>query len=395
MLNPSDLTDAEITAYYRALRRPHDAEVVVQVMTVDFGFLGEVKAVGGQVDGTAEESVVRKCGLTVLDPEGYFDGPSMDLMVQVIYRVQVPDLRTQTVVGPGGGEDILPVTIPFTLGPDPGAVSTVGVSVPAEVPVFTGPIVRPPTRNGDEVTLECQDRAAIAMRGRSPKQWSGRPKVTDVIQNILKECGETRFAGFEGINAKIEDPVNIGWDEKILPWTQAQKLANSIDRHLFYTAAGVCKLRTFPETTTPLRNLTKHVTSQGQPEPLSEIINRVHVKGKRPNAGQVAVETLPPSNPLSPESLKVHGQKQFFTFEESGDKLNTKAKVNARAKRLIKQYENKQIETATYNIVPVPTLDPYDTLTIDKDVLTVLTWSFPLVTGSDMTLGYHRPLPTG
>ena len=343
---PSGITPED---FLDLLTKPHDVTSTAHVSRLSDGkFLGTCPVLEGQVDVDAHEPVARKCGPTLLDVDGFFDGPSMNLQVQIRYSVDG-----------------------------------------YELPVFTGPVVRPPTREGERVTLECQDRAAIGMRGVPPDQFAGNQGGIGLIKKILtKKCGETEFAGFGRAGDLTEDPVTVGWEDNLRPWVQSLKLANAEDRHLFYTAAGACTLRRYPDD--PAVDLEPLVTSEGPVEPPSEVVNRVKVVGKRP-ADHTAVEVLR-NHPLSPSSLNVGGVNQYFTVEESDDKLDTAKKANARAKRLLRQHRNRMDETQTFNMVPFPGLDPFDRLDFGRLTVTALRWSFPLTSSGEMSFGLTRPL---
>lgn len=361
MRRPVGFSAAETDAFYAALLRPHDPRVVATVETVNRAFVGECKVLAGQVDGRSEDNQPeRVAALTLYDPDGIFDGPSMNLQVRLDYEVPVSSL---------------------------GKV--------ASVPLYTGVVVRPPTRNGAEVALETQDRSTLLMRGRPKKSYPADQLTALTIRYILTDCGETRFDRLPSattITDRNEDPVNIGEEDDLRPLVQINALAASLDRHFYYDAEGYPRLEQFPDGAG--LDLSDFVTSQGDVEPPGELVNRVKVIGKRP-ADHTVVRTLDDvqrGHPLGPSALAVNGVAQNFTVEETNSKLDTKGKVTARADRLIRQYANQLRESHTFNLVPVPTLDLFDVVDLGTASHVVRSFSFPLTAAGDMTLGYRTPL---
>lgn len=375
MLDPftgsGDVAAARNAAYYDALTRPHDASVVARVYELNTTgtpptnkFRGELKVLDGQVDGNGENDIERSSNATLLDDLSIFDGPSMNLYVQILYRVYVPALGME-----------------------------------AETPAGTFLVSRPPSHTDqDSVTLELQDMWAITMRGRPAKQYAAKKKTVDTMKAILQDCGFTKFAGFvDSRNRTTDDAVNISDnDDTLLPGVQVRDLADSIDKHVYAALDGTATLRDYPGDDSAL-DITDLVTAQGQVDPPQTVINRVKVVGKhgkhhKKPFSHTAVVTLPASHPLSPESLKVNGVNQYFTQTEENDKFDTDAKAQARADRLLKKAKRDLEQTAVYNCVPFPNLDINDVVQIGADTHTVRSYTFPLTTSGDMTLGYAIPL---
>lgn len=354
-------------AYYAALARPHDASLVAKVYQLSNDkLLGELKVLDGQVDAKAEQDVERSSNATLLDKANYFDGPSMNLYVQILYRVYVPAL-----------------------------------GVEAESYAFTGVVSRPPAHaDQDVVSLELQDMWSVMMRGRPKKQYGGPGKTIAIMTQILNDCGfpTSKLKGFnDPKNRTTEDPVNISDDDDTLrPGVQLRDLADSLDKQIYPGMDGNIYLRDYPGDDSSL-DITNLVTARGQVDPPETVINRVVVIGKHGKHhghpySHTAVVTLPASHPLSPQALNVNGALQFFTQSEENDKLDTDAKAQARADRLLKKAKRALEQTAVYNCVPFPNLDLNDVVQIGADTHTVSSYSFPLTTSGDMTLGYAVPL---
>ena len=362
MFRPAGLTQDELDAFRATLASPHDVRVVAKVFTTDRAFLGECDILAGQVDGRADDPVERVTTPTLLDPGGLFDGHSLDRMVQPVYRVTVPD---------------------------------VGV---VEVPVITAMAVRPPNRDGEQVTIECQDRSALAMRGRPPKAYPKERNTVATIKQILLDCGESAaWIDFpSNLNDRTDDPTNVGWLDELRPLVQARALAATLDRHLYVDAAGVWRLEPYPSTGSPLADLSGLVTGPGPVEPPAELVNRVKVTGKK--VGQrtitavVTLKDVTPGHPLDPSNLKVGGVPQYFSVDESAPKANTATKARNVGLRVMRKHRDALVEGQTFNAAPDPTLAPFDTVRVGGEVLTVRSYSLPLTSGADMTLGYTTPL---
>lgn len=352
----------DLGAYFDALRGPHEPLVEFRVLDLAGNYLGTVdhnKDEAGQVNGDASSDIpLSLTGATVLDVDGFFDGPGMNRQVQVRYTVPVPAL---------------------------------GRSVACDV--FTGPVIRPPGRDGELVSLECQSGEAIAARATSPKTYPAANAVATLQKILTEKCGQTRFA-FPSLPDRLDDPVDVGREDELRPLVQCRAIARSLDLHLFRDGGGVWRLRTYP--TAPVLDLAGLVVSRQPAEPLSEIVNQWRVVGKVPKDHTVVV-SLPVSHDYSPESLAVNGVRDVGVFEvvEENTKLSTRAKARARANRLRTQGIAQLVERTILNIVPVPNLHLHDPLRDGNDVHTLRTFSLPLGPSGEMTVGYDAPLGRG
>lgn len=352
------LSSRELDAYFDTLRSSHDVRVEFRVLDSDSKYLGTVDAIEpGQITGDASDDIpLSLTGVTLLDVDGYLDGPGMDRIIQVRYSVEVPALDRW---------------------------------VPCSV--FTGPVIRPPGRGlDDKVSVECQSMEAIAARPTSPKTYPASNAVGTIQQILSEKCGQTRFA-FPNLRDRLEDRVSVGRDDNLRPLTQCRAIARSLDRHLFCDGGGVWRLREYPSH--PVADLTGIVIAREPADPPSEIVNQWRVIGRRPKDHTVVI-ALPKSHPFSPESLEIGGVRSTGVFEqaETNSKLNTKAKVVRRANRLYRQGTAALVERTNYDVVPVPNLQLHDPLRFSPDTHTLTRFSLPLGSSGQMTVGYDMPL---
>lgn len=347
------LTSDQLATYFDTLRSSHDVSTVFRVLDANSKYLGTVEAAeAGQIDGDASADIpLTLSGVTLLDPDGYLDAPGMNRIIQVRYSVAVPDL---------------------------------GVTV--DCPVFTGPVTRPPGRDHDEVTVEAQSMETVAARPTSPKTYPAANAVATIKQILSEKCGQSRFA-FPSLKDKLEDRVQVGREDQLLPLVQCQEIARSLDRQLFCDGGGVWQLRDYPER--PVLDLDGLVVRRQPAEPPSTIVNQWRVVGKRPKTMTVVV-ALPDANPFSPDSLAIGGVRSTGVFEQSeqNNRLNTPAKVRQRANRLRSRGAAALVERTNLDIVPVPNLHLYDPLSDGSDVHTLRTFTLPLGASGEMTVGY-------
>lgn len=350
------LNGAGFRAYLQTLRSPHDVRVDVDVYNLNSRrLLGQVELLGdAQVNMDADADAMFSFAPILLDRDRLIGRVGMDRQIQVTYRVRVPSLQTW-----------------------------------ASRVVFAGPAVLPPSRDGDEVTVSCQDRAAIALRGVRPQTYPRGDAISTIRRILSEKCGETRFSfASPKRRPRLEDPVTVGWREELSPWRQCQKIAHAIDMQLYYDGP-VCTLRAHPAGV--VDDLTGLVVRRVPSGPPDEIINRVKVVGKRPKDHTV-VRDLPPRHDFSPQSLKVGGEPQFFTWTEENDKISTREAAAQRANRLLNRYESALAETRGFDIVPSAHYDPLDVVRTDNDRFRVRRWSLPVTASGEMTLGYNAPI---
>lgn len=361
------MTPDELRQYEARLAAPHGVTVELLVLDTDGKLKASIRPTANtaQVDLDISREVTRSATLTFNDPNRslQFDSDSpndsalyFDRMIQIRHVVDVPAM---------------------------------GRSL--SCPVFTGPLVKF-DRTGDEVSIEAQGKESLARRGGPALTIKRGHNAVEAIRTIMTDrVGETRF-GFPSMRNRLPADVHVTWEEVKWPWPVCKRIARSLNLHLYYDGAGVCRLRELPQA--PAFTFKSGdggtVTSQVQvSHDLSTVRNRVHVVGSKPAHQDDAV--LDVSNPLSPYRLRINGVQRYFTEEVSAPNIRSKAAAAARAKVLLQHYERMQFGT-TFNAVPIPHLDERDLIRIDTDehrgVDRLQQFSLAL-TGGDMTVGFN------
>lgn len=207
--------------FERTLRGTYELRVRVRLLTLDEDDVSDLteRLIDGQVniDTTADSD--RSLSMSLSDPHNVLnldsDSPDdgalyLDRMIRVNYLVWVD-----------------------------------GLDEWASVPVFTGPIVSM-GRNGDQIDVTCLGKEYLAQGATwHPLTIKKGHNTVDAIRTILRErAGETRF-DFPDLKHRLTRPVSLGRMEQ--PWRKAQRLADVLDRQLYYDGAGVCRLRRRPK----------------------------------------------------------------------------------------------------------------------------------------------------
>lgn len=371
------LSAAELLAYHRALHDPaHTFRVSVSVLDLAGQTLTSISptVLDGQVIVDIDADVTRTLTLTFLDPKHQlnFDSDSpddgalyADRLVRVHYSVRVPELDRH--------------------------VSAV---------VFTGPATKL-DRAGGEVSIEAagMEKLALANTWRPLTIKKGAKKV-DAIRTILRDrAGETRFALPE-IPTRM--PTTLSLDRLSQPWLPARRLANSLDRQLFYPGTGVCTMRRWPA-----RPLFTFATGDGGnvvgapsiSHVMDDFANVVEVIGAKPKGKKEHVRfvaTAPATHPLSPQRLGRNGTPRFIVKRVEDDHIRSTAEARRRATRLLDDSLRETVEV-TFDAMPMPHLDPGDLCQLrTRDAhatFRLRKFSIPLGTEGDpvMPVGYLKP----
>jgi len=362
------LTSADLAAYVAAWSHSYVMDVQVRILTLSGDLVTTIAPAldSGQVNLDTTADVTRSATLAWLDPTGALqfepDSPAdgavyFDNMAQVRVRMFVPAL---------------------------GRVVT--------CPVFTGPLVKF-DRTGDEVSVECQGKEALAMHGVPTMTLRKGHNAVAAIRTIMSErAGEDTFGLPSGVTRRLPKDVHVGWEDEVQPWAVCKSIASSLDMQLYYDGAGVLRLRDYPSA--PVYtfkdgqggNITAPLTVSHDK---SNIINQVVVIGHKP-ADHTAHATLPSWHPASPKSLARNGVWTYLRQTITDDKIGSKKAAQARADRDLARVTNLSFGS-TFNALPVPFLDELDMVRISTTAYAsterLRQFSFPL-TGGDMTVGY-------
>ena len=379
-----DLTPADYKSFVRALADPHSVRIDVAVLTLDEDELSRITPhiLDGQVDVDADgDEATRSLSVTLLDPNHTLhldsDSPDdgalyADRMIQVIYSVLVP-----------------------------------GLSERVDVPVFTGPIVDL-ERDGTQVAITAQGKEVLGAG------WIWRPITikkgalkSDAIRTVLKErTGERNFdipdvTNSAGKPITLPKPLSLG--RAAAAWPRVSKIAQSLNRHLYYNGAGTCRLRVRPRRpvfTFRADDLTHSTITSAVKvtHDFSVVKNAVWFRGGKPKGQKKPVEffaVAPKGHPLSPQRLgrtNADGDKvgRYLVAEYSNEHVRSKAEAKRRGNALLDDLL-LEVVGASFTAVPIPHLDPLDVVRVStRDFsanVRIRQFSLPLA-GGEMTVGY-------
>ena len=370
------LAAADYKAFVLALADPHSVRIDVAVLTLDEDELSRITPhiLGGQVDVDADgDETTRSLTLTVDDPNHALhldsDNPDdgalyADRMIRVVYSVNA------------------------------------GLSERVDVPVFTGSI-QDLERDGDQITITAQGKDSLG------SGWIWRPitikkgaRKSDAIRTILSErTGEKNF-DIPDVTVRLPKALSLG--RAASAWPRCRKIAQSMNRQLYYDGAGVCRLRLRPRRpvfTFKADDAAANVTSRIKvTHDFSKVKNAVWFRGGKPKGQKKPVEffaVAPKGHPLSPFRLgrtNSDGDKvgRYLVHEASNEHVRSKAEAKRRANALLDDVLLEVVGTS-FTAVPIPHLDPQDVVRVTaRDFsanVRIRQFSLPLA-GGDMTVGY-------
>lgn len=373
--------DASVHRDFTAqLLTSHRMRARVRLLNLDGDELADLtpRLVDGQVniDHTAETS--RSATLTLDDPDHSLhldsDAPAeggifLDRMVGIAYGVYVETLGRWVEVG-----------------------------------IFRGPVTGM-SRDGDSIALSClgKEHLAKGMAWRPMTLRKGMDTVAAIKAILRERAGEQDF-DFPAKGGRLDDPVSLG--RMTQPWSVAQQLAKSIDRHLYYDGSGTCRLRKIPKDSVWTFTDGDGGTVLTPPQvsyDLSTASNLVWVKGKKPEGKPriAATAVAPRSNPLSPHRLgrtiRSGGKNvtipRYLVTEVSNEKIRSRKDARQVASRELATLLREGLDVS-FDALPVPHLDPLDPVKLKTgDVslsFSLLKASLPLVHSGVMAVGTNK-----
>lgn len=373
-MQPLGLTDAQRRAYVARLFGSHDYRIDVEVLSLDEVPTGTVAFLDGQVNIQDASSTVRRTAtITVSDPAGALDfaGASAwsgstvwaNRLIRVRHTIHVPAI----------GRD---VTVTPFIGP-PSAMN----------------------RSGAEVSMECQDKTALAVRGASPLTVPKGMNAINAIRTILAtRTGEFRFR-LGTSSRRLSKAYSVGWSDEASPWLVAQAIARQeLGLQLIYSCDGYATLRKMPQTV----GLTvPHVTSEPSAGvDFTTLSNWVRVSGKKTTktVGNVTTTTQPVATSvvtagnLSPASLARKGVRRYLPLVLSSDAYTKTEQVRERADNELDRASRLQA-APSFNCVPFfhGDVDDIVKFTVPGEDVTARLSSASIPLGpSEMTVGAVR-----
>lgn len=373
------LTASERRAFHRALRSSHTRRIHITITDLEGSVLSDLSHVvlDGQVTVNYDADVTRALNLSVLDPSHTlnFDTESpdegalfADRMIRVHYSVLVEELDRRV-----------------------------------SVPVFHGPVTKL-ARSGDVVEIEGQGKESLAMGAIwKPLVLRKGMEKGHAIRVLLRDrAGENHFSIPHLDYDRLPKTRNL--DRYAEAWPMAQRLARSMDRHLFYDGGGRAVLRRLPERPvyTFRTGTGGDIVSDVQVDYLlDDIKNTVVVLGKKNGKDRVRAQAVAwPKHPLSPRRLgRKNARGEFIprhlveVIEDESIRSNWQAR--RKAKRVLRD-RLRQTVNITLDSLPIPHLEPGDLVRTTTDDISVefrlKEFTIPLGVSGDptMSVGYSR-----
>jgi hypothetical protein len=393
MSQPLGLTPTQELAYVRYLFSSHDFAISLDLLQLDHTPIRSLTdtTMDGQINLQRDSAISRTATFTFDDPEHslHLDADSpwqagnyVDRMIQVRHQVTVP-----------------------------------GVGQVTAIP-FVGPISKV-SRDGDQLQVECQDKAALAITGCTPVTVKKGHDAVDAIRYVMRNgAGETRFRLPNGVKRNLHKSYSAGWQEDAAPWVVCQRIARQLNMQLLYSCDGYLTLRPYPShvslgDTSGKTLLTQAVvTTPPQVDfDSSQVANMVRVTGTispparknknkqagpssvQPTTSVDAVAVAAPNHPLSPNRLGRNGVARYLPVIIEGATYKSVAQARALAVQTLAD-DLKLTTGLSFDMVPVFHLDVGDMLRVTTDAGTVQLrleeGSIPLAVSGDMSVGYQR-----
>lgn len=383
---PLGLRASEQRAFHRALQTHHWVMDTVQVMSLKRKRLRDVslRLIEGEVSVAQEQGTSRVCSLSLFDPSGHLSLASTDPAdgaifpnnaVRVIKSYWSPDFP------PGLGW--------------------------VDVPVFDGPVQACP-RDGNTIAVSAVGWESYGRTGTGEvKTFYAGTYVVDVIRQLLRLAGETRFDIPEPRDVPRIITESISLTRMTHPMKHAMLLAESIDRQLFYDGRGVPRLRRVPKK--PVWTFRDgdngNMVSPLQIEPdLEGFKNAIIVEGHKPKGGDRVTSgpnpvMLPPANPLSPRALaRVEDGRHMLLDLKRNEHLKTQVECYNFGVEKLNRYAEQALGL-NFDALTVPHLEPMDMVAADtvnmQDQFPLRRFTIPLGRGGSMPVGYTREVVRG
>lgn len=267
------------------------------------------------------------------------------------------------------------------------------------VPVFTGPITNVAhDQSAVQVTAVGKESLALAPAvAWQPQTEPKGKKVTEAIHDVMAAQGERKF-DLPELALRLRHPVTLGRSSE--PWKVARKLANSVDRQLFYDGRGKLRLRAHPG---PHHSFTFSTGDDGTVLTAPSIKfdstamrNTVEALGPKPDGPQKRLRWVaypPKSHPLSPWKLARNGEPRFLVETVEMDHAQRLEQVRKRAERELDDLLRVAIEVS-FDALPAPHLEPGDVVRLNVDGemthFRIKQMSIPLIGSDPQSMGYLR-----
>ena len=367
------LSDAGQVAYADRLNGSHDFTIDVDVLDMEENLIGPLTFLDGQVNFQRQErdsnnGIARTGNLVLSDAfdliqVSLWQGESFgDKLIRIRHSIDVPGFGTVTV--------------------------GVGVFV-----------ISQPQGDAYELTVELQDKSALAVRGTKPYRVKKGANAVAAWTAILRDTvGERKFRVPTGVKTRLPDTLNVGWSDDASPWAICQKIANVLGMEQFYDVDGYATLRP-TEQGDPVWVFDTDVNVTSLPTGAydwADAVNYVRVGGGKKGSAP-GIAQAPAGHPNSPSKLGRNGVPRYLPFisdkgyKRAGDRRAAAARILIR--------ELPMNNDMSWPVIPVFHLDvgdPVRLLTPEGfTTVRLQECSIPLGVGGDMTVGAVRPVSGG
>lgn len=368
--------------YINMLSSSHNFTVTADVLTTAGKNIASIREtlLDGQVNIQRDGVVRRTASMTFFDPDRrlQFDSDSpfatnlfLDRMIRVTHTVTVP-----------------------------------GVGRISATP-FIGPVTTV-SRDGDVVTVECQDKAALVARGRTPLTVKKGALAVAAIRRIMTAAGERHFRLPDANKRRLKKAFTVGWADEASPWLVCKKIAAYLNMRLSYSCDGYLTLRPLPNAVAVSLDGSTLTTPLKTTFDATQVVNAVRIEGTKKQKGKpktskststkpekVAVTAVArPAHPLSPARLGRNGAGRFLPLVVTGNEYSGQKDAAAMANRLLRDGLSAATAVATVTCVPFFHLDNDDMLSVQTDTTRMRVrfgeGSIPLGVGGDMTIGAQK-----
>ena len=381
------LSKDDYNAYLNTLTKTHRIKVRMYMMTTDHKEYSEVpnKILNGQVTVNANAQITtRVLTAELLDPDNSLgweaDDPTqavmfINKMIRILYCVYVPELSKEDKW--------------------------------VEVPIFTGPVVNV-ERNGAVLEIEANGKEVL---GREVWKSFKIPKNTNkatAIKTIMVKAGESTDSMVIHSTTGKTNEISIAYPKVF--WTEARKVASSINHYAFYDGRGYFITKPYPASTSISYVFRDGSVGKGNSESstilsdvdlefdVSNLKNVVKVTGKK--KGKKAAPTYtayPPTNHiLHPKNLGRYSTSLYMVEEPIQDDKYT---TNDACKKAAETRLDARLKTAIkikFDSLPIPHLEPNDWVSISTDRIShtfrMDEFTIPLTSEGVMPVGYTRRL---
>jgi hypothetical protein len=391
---PLGITEPQRLVYQDWLFHNHDFAISVDVLQLDHTPKRSLTTTAagdplsyvldGQINLQSGQDVQRTATFTLYDPDHslHLDADSpwegavyADRMLRVRHQVTVPGVGTVTAVP------------------------------------FVGPITKV-SRDGDTISVECQDKAALALTGCPPVTVKKGMDATDAIRRVMAQgAGENKFRLPAGMKRNVQKTLSTGWAPEASPWVVASRIAAQVNCQLLYSCDGYLTLRRWPSDTTitvdgggvtsrpqldfdatDVANMVR-VTGTMAPPKKSNTTKKANPGSEQPTTKLAAVAIAAPSHPLSPQKLGRNGVPRYLPVIIDGAVYKSLAAARALADETL-QHDLLLTTGVSFDMVPVFHLDTGDLIAVQTDygrvVVRLREGSIPLSIGGDMSVGTQR-----